>query len=511
MYIKKTDFDHEGKSTFEKRLVSISEQAGIFFLGKLAFHFITFFTGIMLARILGATLLGQYILGLVTIQALTNFTKMGFDQGLVRFIPIFNLDSMGKTKRVIQNNILISLILSTTLALILYLFSNFIARALFHSPAMAQVLKIFSFYLPVFGLFSLGAAVLRGFKRADIQSHIQNIITPIILIILLSILVLLGGNLTGVIMARLFSHLVSIGFIVYFLLRNFSEVFKHAPVPYDFKRYLSFSSPLLLIGLLYFFIGHVDLLMLGYFLDSDQVGIYSVAVRIAMLNIFGLQAVNMIFAPNISELSEIGDMGSLAKLLKVLTKWVFYFSLFLFAFVIIFRIEILKLFGTSFVLGSTALVILAGGQLLNAFAGPTGTILIMAGKQKWEILNSIGMLILNVILNLILIPKFAIEGAAIATATSISVINLFKLVETYMEFGFHPYDFKYFKGILAIMAGTLVALIFHGISTLNFVFTLVFGGMVISVTTLAAYYFLKFDEEELVILRKIALKINFQH
>jgi O-antigen/teichoic acid export membrane protein len=197
--------------------------------------------------------------------------------------------------------------------------------------------------------------------------------------------------------------------------------------------------------------------MIGYFLESSDVGVYSVAVRIAGMAVFLLSAANTIFGPTISELTEKDQFKTLERLLKSISKIIFAFSLNFLLFVIIYNQEILTVFGEEYIVGDLVLIILTFGQFINASVGPTGTILIMSGKQKFEVFNSVAICILNIILNIILIPRLGISGAAIATASSIVIINIFKVLEVYILYKFHPYKKSFLNLILfSILAGIAI-------------------------------------------------------
>jgi O-antigen/teichoic acid export membrane protein len=173
--------------------------------------------------------------------------------------------------------------------------------------------------------------------------------------------------------------------------------------------------------------------------------------------------------------------------------------------------ELLKIYGDIFTTGARALVFLALGEVINAATGSTGAILLMTGKQKWEVLNSFCILILNVAFNLYLIPKYGIEGAAIGFTLSISIINVLKLLETYKEFKIHPYSMKYFKGFFAITVGAVLAFWYYQLLKLlgiNYLFNLSTGIAVLLLSSFIALYFFKFDEEDKMILRKIVQKIK---
>ena len=497
-------------NNFETVLRRVTKQSGIVFLGKIIFILSGLVSSILLARLLGVSLLGRYQLGFVTVQVISIFCIAGLDKGLIRFIPIFELTDRGKIRKALIHNLLISFIISLLLSALLNINAPSIAENFFHSSEMIEVLRIFSFMIPVFAIYRIFSASLIGLKRADVESNIRNILTPVFFVLSLGIILIIGGNLYEVIAIRIVSYIFAILFFLGFIFSKYMYIFKEKSTEYNFKEFISFSIPLLLIGLLYYLMGHTDILMLGYFASEREVGIYSVVVRIAVFIILGLEIISQTIEPNISELAAKNDFKSMEALLKVLTKWIFYISLFTFVLIIIYRTEMLAVFGHSFTEGSTALVILAFGQLINAFAGPTGKILVMTGKQKWEVFNSVSMLTLNVILNILLIPKYGITGAAIATTASLSIINVLKLLETYKEFKIHPYSFRYLKGIIAIMSGAGIVYCFHrlfNLVQLNIVISVVLGTSIFLSATLIILYLLKLDHEDKIIFDMYARKL----
>jgi O-antigen/teichoic acid export membrane protein len=501
------------ETKFEDKLKSISKQSGILFIAKITFQFIGFFSSIVLARVLGTALLGNYQLGITTVKILARFTIIGFDKSLVRYIPIFNLQDLGKTKKLIHSNFLIVIFLSIILGTLLYFFAPVVALRIFHSEEMISVLRKFAFYLPFTSMLGFGIGVVRGLKRADMEAYISNFLNPSTFIILLLVVILIDGAINEVISARILASIISVTVVAIFLKRKYSKIFQSKSKAYDYKSYVAYTVPAFFIGLLYVLMTEVDVLMLGYFLESSQVGIYSVVVNLSGILIFGLQSVGTIFSPNIAELCELKDFVNLEKLLKVLTKWIFYVSLLIYSIIVIFRVEFLSIFGPSFIAGSTALIILAFGQLVNAFSGSTGNVLLMSGKQNWELMNSGLIVIFNIFLNIILIPRYGINGAAIATSSSIAIVNLIKLIETYIIFKIHPYNFKYFKGLIAIIIAAAIGI---GVSfmlrsmNLSFILIIIIGSIFIALITILLLYLFKFDEEDKIIINRVLQKFNLK-
>ena len=106
------------------------------------------------------------------------------------------------------------------------------------------------------------------------------------------------------------------------------------------------------------------------------------------------------------------------------TGWVVRLSLPAFVALLVFPDELLRLFGPDFAAGAAVTVILALGQLVNAATGPCGTLLNMSGRVALNMADNLAALVLNVLLNLWLIPAYGIVGAAVAWAVSLAAVNV---------------------------------------------------------------------------------------
>lgn len=496
---------NEKKEEYNSHLTNVAKQTSINFFGRIIQIGFSFITGILLARFLGPSLLGKYNLGRTIAKFMANFTKIGFDQGLVRYIPLYKTKKeFGKIKYLIAISFLISAILSLLVGSILYFYSDFWAINLFNDKEMSSVLKIASFLIFVFTYYRLSHSVLKGIKRVGYLSIVNYIIVP--LTFLSSLLVFRKGDVFLALSARMFSYIFGIIFIVYIVIKKEKIInFKFKKI--NLKKYFGFSTPLLFIGLLYFLISHVDILMLGYFLESSDVGIYSVSVRIARMAVFLLSATNTIFGPTISELTEKKQFKNLEKLLKSITKIILVFSLNFLFFVIIYNQEILSIFGSEYIIGGLVLIILTFGQFINAAVGPTGTILIMSGKQNYEVFNSIAIFILNIILNIILIPQLGISGAAIATASSIIIINIFKVVEVFILYKLHPYKKSFYKLIIFSMIAALVMFLFRSLN-IHYLIKLCLAVSSSMLINFVLIYYFALEEDDRVIINKFTNKLK---
>lgn len=185
------------------------------------------------------------------------------------------------------------------------------------------------------------------------------------------------------------------------------------------------ALPFIWLGMLYLVNNRADLIMLGTLRGAHDAGIYAVAARAGELVTFFLMAANMAISPRIARLHHEGDHATLQRLLSAAILRIFALSAPLALLFIVAAHPLLHyLYGAAYAEGAIALQILAGAQLFNVLAGPTGTILNMTGHEKLAALGVGASVVLNIALNAALVPLYGVEGAAIATATSLVFWNL---------------------------------------------------------------------------------------
>jgi O-antigen/teichoic acid export membrane protein len=177
--------------------------------------------------------------------------------------------------------------------------------------------------------------------------------------------------------------------------------------------------PLLLLAAFQQVLNQTDVLMLGWFTDSANIGIYSVASRAAQASAFAVTAINTIFAPTISVLFGRGNIAGLQEVVTTAAWWSLTSTLAFAVPMFVLAVPLLGVFGASFVAGDTALRILLIGQLVGAGLGSVMYIMTMTGQERPAAFILGAILAANLVLNLALIPMFGIEGAAVAKASTL--------------------------------------------------------------------------------------------
>jgi O-antigen/teichoic acid export membrane protein len=495
-------------STLRGRATAISRQSLFVFSGKISRQVLGFVIGLLIAKALGSSALGDYQLGVVVVHVLAMLAIMGADRGLVRFLPILSRASEGQAKRTIAVSFGLALSASTLLAVLLHGFGPRLGVLLFESESTGMALRAFAFYLPVFTLLRMLVAVFDGYKHADIESAVENVLIPLAHVVLLVCVSLLFPRLTFAIAARVLAYGMGCVILIRLAFRYFEPTRRAQAQGADLRAFYRYSAPLFLIGTLDLFMNHVDILLCGYYLDSSRVGIYAIAQRLALLSLLSLQAINVIFSPHVSELFHEQKLDQLERLFKLFTRWIFSFSSLVFVFYVMFGEQLLAFFGPEFTAGTSALLILTLGQMINGLGGPNGTILIMTGKQKWMLFDSVLMLASNAVLNVLLIPRLGIVGAALATGISLVVVNLLKTAQVYHEFRIHPYSWDYLGNAAVVVLSALGVvgsrLVWSGDGLLG----AMAGGLLLLVLFVGFYLLLGRSQEDKMAMRLIKRRLE---
>lgn len=400
---------------------------------------LAFATQILLTRILGAAQYGSYYFVLAWVMALLIPAKLGLDAALLRFVPAYIARrEWGLLKGILRwssrKAALASLGIAGLLAATVTLLDDV-------EGEFAVTFYLGSLLLPVLVYVYLRSALLRSLKHVVLALLPEAVIAPVVLgasVILYWSLV--KPDLTAAhAMAATLGGLAVSGLVGQFLLtsRIPGELQRHA-AELDAGVWLRSTGSMLLISGAHVLLNHTDLIMLGVLGDTYAVGIYAVAAKAAVLVSFPLTIANSSIAPLISQFHSTAEHAQLQRALDHSMKRVAMASLVAFVGVVFFGRELLAIFGAEFVEGYAALVILATGALVNALSGPCANLLSLTGSEGYVSRVMLLVTVLNVILNLLFIPRWGIEGAAFATAISMVTWNLVMFVAAGKRLGLAP-------------------------------------------------------------------------
>ncbi len=491
-------------------IVVIAKGGGIAVFGSIIRIGFNFIFRLALTRTLSLGLVGLYFLGTTVIEFSRILALLGLDYGLLKYASIAHGKSdVCQIKGYVITAFKIAIPSAFLFSILLFSFSDTISVQLFHNPDMSKVMRILAITVPFTVITTICVFSTQACKQMQYRVYVQDITEPIVRFAFLGIFIFIGYQLMGALVAYIISVVSSSFLGLYFLNKKLPFSTKGRITRSQVGDFLRFSLTQISSRVIDTLMRTLDIFMIGCFLIIDNVGVYNITVQIVVVGSLFLHAFINIFTPLISELAGIGDFKRIEKNYKAMTKLVIVFSLPVYLIMILFPREILMVFGKDYVAGAGCLVILAAGQMVNSATGAVDVILNMSGKHVLSLYDSIGTLILNIILNFFLIPRYGISGAAVATSTSVVLANLIRLIQVYFIFGIHPYNLSFLK---PLFIGTALIVPF-GVLRYLFSFELSLPSFLFIITCYTGIYFLflkliGLSEEESIIFDKIKAKFS---
>ena len=241
-----------------------------------------------------------------------------------------------------------------------------------------------------------------------------------------------------VVQIQIVATILALGYALAVLRSSFTPAISAAPALYESLRWFTGAVKLMLVESMNLVNVNADILLLGALVGPEAAGIYKVATRGADLVLYALTVVSVPLAPMIARLHESGDQAQLRRVITLSTRGASLIALPIAVGLIFFGGNFLALFGHEFIRGRLALAILSVAQLMNAVTGPVSRIMIMARRESKTAIAMTTGAVSNIALNLVLIPRYGIVGAAIATTISMMLWNGMLVFEVWSKLGIDP-------------------------------------------------------------------------
>lgn len=477
----------------------IAKESTITFSGLLYGNVNRYLYTALLARWVGVEYLGIYSLANSIVLICEVLAKMGLESGIMRFVS--RLDPQ-QDKLQIQSMVSSALkmtgILSVMVMVILILGSGWLVKSVFDgSPLLHIVLIVFALTMPFNAFTHVSAFATQGFKLMKYKVFVTQIVNPTVLFGVMVLSFWFISKEAALILPMVMTGVIGC-ILIFKFLQSLSGVTIKSVLSTPFnKPLLTFSIPLMFVTILQTFMHWMDILMLGYFTDTSTVGLYHPAARTAGLLQVLLFSFLSIYAPILSQLHSKGEVNEMSRLCKLVSRWILTMAIPISLIFVLYPVKVMLLFGPDYMVSAPVLVILTGAAFIQAILGAPGAVLTMAGYTRLALWNSLGAFILNIIMNIILIPRYGIYGAAWATLISLTAIGFTRVIEVHWILKISFLSKNLLKPILAgiVTFGALMGvqpfiMEYHTLLTLSavcFISVITFGAML---------WILKFEPED---------------
>lgn len=499
------------KSNYNNELKTITKGAGITAFSLVFMNLMAFVNNAVITRTLGTDQYGLYVLATRVFELVVIASMLGFRPTIVKFLSSYIANNKGSfIKGTFLYCLKILILTSILLAIIVTLFSSSISDYFFNKPELSFYLKLLMIIVPAQVMLYFFASSMQGIKLIKQQVLVTNVLLPLLFFILITVFFIAGLKLNGVIYAHILTVII-IAFILFlFVNQQIIKPNRNKNPRKEVKEIWKFSVPLYFNSFIGTAIRISPILIMGYYLSNTDIGIYNVALKIAVLVFFIVTAFTLIFSPTISELFAKGDKSMVANLSKTVTKWIFTISLMVFALLNTYNIQVLNIFGHDFTAGNSVLFILLFAEIINSLSGLSGSIILMSGRSNVTLVNSIISFVLIISLTVWLTPIYGNIGPAIAYLVNAVILNSLRILELYYYEKIHPFRIDLLK---PLAAGVLAFVIIQFLPELAFLRG--YGVMLLGTAIFGAVYIgilliLRLSYEDKFILNVIAYQLKLK-
>jgi len=474
--------EHEEKE-IGKNLKLLARTSFVVFMGVALSKIFTYLYKIIIARGFGPEVYGLFTLGFTITSFFVTLSLLGLSEGLLRYAALYkSKKQFNKIKTVYKFVIPFSLSASILFGIIMFFSSNIIANNIFHNEQLVIYLKVMSISVPLLVLAQIYLSLVRAFEHIKEYSFIMNILQSGIRLLIIALLVFFGVKGNVVLISFTLGTLI-FAYASFIAGKRIAKNYFINIKEYQNKKEIlsplwAYSWPILFLSIISMIFFWIDSLSIGYFRSVGDVGIYSAAVSIIALLGIAPDIFMQLFFPLIMREYARKRISVIRELSKQITKWVFLLNIPLLSIMFFFPGVIINiLFGAEYLGAENALRILVfAGFVSSVFIALESNLLSMKGKSKLILINLVFTSILNLILNILWIPKYGIDGAAYATLVSTLVLNGILFIQVWKSVSILPIRRKMLNIVISAGLAIFIISIIEKYITTN-IFGLIMAGM----------------------------------
>lgn len=403
-----------GEASVTRRL------AGTIFVIRVLSAALAYLSQILLARWMGGPEYGVYVYVWTWVLLFGSMMDFGISASAQKIIPEYRTSGQHALLRGFLTGsrwmtFIVSAVVSLLLAGVVRLLAPWI-------EANAIVpLYIGCITLPAFVVANTQDGIARSHDWMRLGLMPQFIVRQALIIGITAGAFALGFNLGAVAAVIASAGAVWIAMIsqMFVLNRRLAGHIEPGAKQYDFRGWLAISLPILLVESFYLLLSYTDVLVLQQFRTSEEVGVYFAVVKTLALVSFIHYAMSATTAHRFAEYHALGDKDRLSAYVAHAINWTFWPSLAATIVLLALGKPLLWLFGPQFVIGYDIMFVAAIGLVVRSAIGPVERLLNMLGHQHICAAAYALAFAINLVLCVMLVPRFGGHGAAAATSISL--------------------------------------------------------------------------------------------
>lgn len=418
----------------ERELASLVSSAKLVLVGGIVGAGAKFAERVIIGQYLSPTVYGEVSIGIAILTFSSTFALAGLSQGVPRFLSRY--DDERDERGVWLTGLSLSLALAVLVAGALLLGSEFVVAVLFEEPESATLVALLALTVPFLVAQHVAVGAVRGHENTIYRTYTKDLLYPVGRIVVLVVLLSQGLGILAAGWAYLVAAAVT-SLVTHWLLHRLVPLV--GAVRLHVRELVTFSLPLVVSTVLNILLMRTDTLMLGYLRTSAEVGQYAAAYPIAGGMLVVITAFGYLYLPMASRLDANDERGALDNIYTITTKWVYVVTFPAFLTFVVFPVEVMHIFfGEAYTPAARVLPILALGFFLSVAVGRDRETLSALGDTTFIMYANAAGFLVNVVLNLLLIPRYSYVGAAVTSVLSFAAVHAVVTGVLWRRYGIVP-------------------------------------------------------------------------
>jgi len=415
------------------------------------------------ARLYGPQDLGLYLLAWSVVDIASKFGLWGLDRSIIRDIARYRRNDSPEVRAtlsgILKFNLGLAIGLSTAATLGTFFLAPVIALNIFHDLALLRPIRILAFALPFVVLTQMLIATTKAQRIMKYEVIVRQGLEPLTLLLFTVGFLPFKLGAVGLVSAHVGASIVAVFGAAFVAYRKYNHVgWTKQPLSQEIKREtLRYTSPMALMDFLTLMVARMDILLIGYFLNSSAAGVYGIAVEVISVIKRVRQGFEPIFAPIVSELHYHNKKEQLHRDYVVVTRWLMAGTLLPVLAMILFPQQILGMFSKQAAHAGNVLVVLALSHGIFGIFSAAESVLVMTGKTVTNTVLAAGMLLVNTILTIIFIPMWGLVGAAVGMLAAHIFVSVARVLWVYRNYDLNPFGSAL---LWPLFTGSVIFLIF---------------------------------------------------
>lgn len=438
--------------------------------GSFVSAFATFGLTVLVTRMVSGQDAGVFFSATSLFLLAVAFSQLGTSTGLVYFLSRAraqqNLHQAQTYMRVALTPVLCAAVVIGVL-----IFATAAPLGALLSPGreqeFASYLRVMAFFVPCAALMQLAVAATQGLGSMRPFAAIEHVCRPLLQ------LLLVGAALTvfdssGIAWYWTAAYLPTavVAWVWWQRLRDKAAPQESDPEFRPHAQFWRFSAPRALANVAQVAMQRLDIILVGALAGLEAAAIYTAATRLLVLGQMIARAVAVSGQPLLGESLGREDRTDARHLYRVTTGWLVAVTWPWYISLMIWAPLLLGIFGDEYETGRHALLVLSAAMLFATSCGMVDMVLNMGGKSFWNLANVVIAFSVNIVIDLILIPRIGLLGAAIGWGSAIVLANLLPLIQVRHFLRMTPYGrgMLYAGASAAVSFGVIPAVVGIGTS-----------------------------------------------